>query len=105
MRHLKIAGLLAGASLALCACGSGGEANNAADDAALNAEIGNFGDPSAVETMGNAAAPPPANASDAGEPANGTAPPPMTTDATPNDPTDVGGDLGGNAAGGTTNGM
>ncbi len=109
MRHPKSAAgaLLAGTALLLAACG-GGEADNAADNVVFDTDFGNLGDPSAVETMGNAVDPAvETNGTDAGTgPASdGTAPPPPAPDGQPAGPADVGGDMGGNAAGGTANGM
>lgn len=111
-RTILAAPLIAGAALVLAGCGSGGDGDNAIDNVAGNG-LENAADPMAVETMynggdagtsldasGNGAAD--GNAANTGAPtANGaeTAVPP------PSRGTNVGGDAGGNAAGGTTNGM
>ncbi|MEA3017809.1 MAG: hypothetical protein QOI38_2531, partial [Sphingomonadales bacterium] len=51
---LAAGSMIAGATLLVAACGGGGsEANNAADTNLGNADLGNLGDPSAVETLGN----------------------------------------------------
>ena len=120
MRHLigKIAtcSMVAGAALALAACGGGGnESNSALDNGLGNADLGNLSDPSALETMGNAgneglgAAPGPN--SGAGS-ATGTGTSPTTNSGAGIDSgtgdtggTDAGGDTGGNSAGGSINGM
>ena len=89
------------AALALAACGSDGGANNSAADNNAATEL-NVGDPSAVETIGNAADAPGTDATLPAAPSNsaGTTPADVPVDSTGS----VGGDTGGNA-GEAINGM
>jgi hypothetical protein len=101
MRHsiakLVAGTLVAGSALALAACGSDSAGNNAAANNFTANELGNVGDPAAVEMIGNAG-----NEAMPAAPANGVAPPP--TDVPMDSPGDVGGDMGGNT-GAAINGM
>ncbi|MDP8994423.1 MAG: hypothetical protein M3N07_05470 [Pseudomonadota bacterium] len=108
MAHLSTrlgAAAIFGGALLLSACSGGDETNNAAANALDNVAFGNTADPAALETM--------TNTGESGLNGTGdTAAPPATTTAPPpppppvdRDPTDVGGDIGGNMAGGTVNGM
>jgi len=89
------------AALALAACGSDTAANNSALDNQGATEL-NVGDPSAVETLGNAAGNIGSDAGTPPAPSNtaGTTPADVPADSTDN----VGGDTGGNA-GEAINGM
>ncbi|HEX8645179.1 MAG TPA: hypothetical protein VF702_14815 [Allosphingosinicella sp.] len=117
MRYCRLAAssLIAGAALALTACGGGGTANNTADNASLNG-IGESADPGAVETIGNGAeggngtlggADGAGDGTGSGS-ANGSAGNSgagADSGAGPSGTGNPGGDTGGNAAGGTNNGM
>lgn len=108
------AGAAIAAALLVAACGSDDLANRSADNALDNASFGNAADPSAIETIGNGGSAGSVEASGVDRssgaapappgPANGT----QETDPNPpagRDSTDVGGDMGGNTAGGTGNRM
>jgi hypothetical protein len=108
MRIAKLRTALAGsAGLLIAACGSGGETANNVETGLGNAEIGNMGDPSAVEMLSNAANPtePLGNAGEAlgngsaptsGSNGSGNGSAPASTG--PAGSTPPGGDMGGNTS-------